>query len=112
MGVVFNLLSNRTLGRVPDQLADYNACSSILELVQNVWLHYKVRAVILRAMREEQVFGCGFFAYSWKLPSYSGAFYLRLTILAFLLTVGAFLLTILASLLTVGAFLLTVGKCA
>ena len=26
--------------------------------------------------------GCGFFAYSWKLPSYSGAFYLQLTILA------------------------------
>ena len=37
--------------------------------------------------------GCGFFAYSWKLPAYSGAFYLQLTILAFLLTVGAFLLT-------------------
>ena len=55
--------------------------------------------------------GCSFFAYSWKLPAYSGAFYLQLTILAFLLTVGAFLLTILASLLTVGAFLLTVGKC-
>ena len=22
--------------------------------------------------------GCGFFAYSWKLPAYSGAFYLQL----------------------------------
>ena len=39
--------------------------------------------------------GCGFFAYSWKLPAYSGAFYLQLTILAFLLTVGALLLTVL-----------------
>ena len=37
-------------------------------------------------------------------------FYLQLTILASLLTVGAFLLTGLTSLLTVGAFLLTVGK--
>ena len=52
-----------------------------------------------------------FFAYSWKLPAYSGAFYLQLTILAFLLTAGAFSLTILAFLLTIGAFLLTVGKC-
>ena len=56
--------------------------------------------------------GCGFFAYSWKLPAYSGVFFhLQLTILAFLLTIGAFLLTALASLLTVGVFLLTVGKC-
>ena len=38
-------------------------------------------------------------------------FYLQWTILAFLLTVGAFSLTVLAYLLTVGAFLLTVGKC-
>ena len=38
-------------------------------------------------------------------------FDLQLTILACLLTVGAFLLTVLASLLTVGAFLLTVGRC-
>ena len=51
--------------------------------------------------------GCGFFAYSWKLPACSGAFYLQLTILAFLLTIGVFLLTALASLLTIGAFLLT-----
>ena len=34
--------------------------------------------------------GCGFLAYSWKLPAYSGAFYLQLTILAFWLTIGAF----------------------
>ena len=39
-----------------------------------------------------------------------GAFYLQLTTLAFLLTIGVFLLTLLASLLTVGAFLLRVGK--
>ena len=38
-------------------------------------------------------------------------FYLQLTILAFLLTVGALLLTFLAFSLAVGAFLLTVGKC-
>ena len=55
--------------------------------------------------------GCGFFAYSWKLLAYSGAFCLQLTVLAFLLTVGAFFLAALASLFTVGAFLLTVGNC-
>ena len=38
-------------------------------------------------------------------------FYLQLTILAILLTVGAFWLTALAFLLTIGAFLLTVEKC-
>ena len=44
--------------------------------------------------------GCGFFAYSWKLPAYNGTFLnLQLTILAFLLTVGTFLLTVLAFLL-------------
>ena len=31
--------------------------------------------------------GCSFFAYSWKLPAYSGAFCLQLTTLAFLLTI-------------------------
>ena len=55
--------------------------------------------------------GCGFFAYSWKLPAYSGALLLTIDNFGFLLTIGTFLLTILASLLTVGAFLLTVGKC-
>ena len=54
--------------------------------------------------------GCSFFAYNWKLPAYSGAFCLQLTIISFLLTVGALLLTVLAFSLTVGAFLLTVGK--
>ena len=37
--------------------------------------------------------------------------YFQLTLLASLLTAGAFLLTVLASLPTVRAFLLTVGKC-
>ena len=49
-------------------------------------------------------FGCGFFAYSRKLPAYSGAFLLTVDNFSFLLMVGAFLLTVLASLLTVGAF--------
>ena len=35
------------------------------------------------------IFGCGFFAYSWKLPAYNRAFYLQLMILAVFLTVGA-----------------------
>ena len=55
-------------------------------------------------------YGCGLFAYSWKLPAYSSAFHLQLTILAFQLTVGAFLLTVLASLLTVGGFFACSGK--
>ena len=55
--------------------------------------------------------GCGLFAYSWKLPAYSGAFLLTVDNFSFLLTVGAFLLTALASLLTLGAVLLTMGKC-
>ena len=56
-------------------------------------------------------FGCGFFAYSWKLPAYSGASLLTVVKFSFLVTVGAFLLTILAFLLTIGAFLLTLRKC-
>ena len=52
--------------------------------------------------------GSAFFACCWKLPAYSGACYLQLTIFSFLLTFGAFLFTILAFLLTVEAFLLTV----
>ena len=56
--------------------------------------------------------GCGFFAYSWKLPAHSGAFLLTVdNFSSFMLTVGAFLLTVLASLLTVDASLFTVGKC-
>ena len=34
--------------------------------------------------------GCGFFAYSWKLPAYSGAFLLTVNKFSFLLTIGAF----------------------
>ena len=43
-------------------------------------------------------FGCSFMAYSWKLPSYSGAVLLTVddNFGAFLLTIGAFLLTKLA----------------
>ena len=36
-----------------------------------------------------------FFAYSWKLPAYSGAFLVTVDNSALLLTIGAFLLTIL-----------------
>ena len=42
--------------------------------------------------KESLLEGCGFLAYSWKLPAYNGAFLLtHLKILAFLLTVGAVL---------------------
>ena len=54
--------------------------------------------------------GCGSFAYSWKLPTYSGAFLLTDDNFSFFLTVGVFLLTALAFLLSVGALLLTVGE--
>ena len=50
--------------------------------------------------------GCSFSAYSWKLPAYSEPFYLQLTILASLLTVGAFSIITLVFILTVGACLL------
>ena len=61
--------------------------------------------------RTKNTTDAAFFAYSWKLPAYSGASLLTVDNLSFLLTIGASLLTLLASLLTVGAFLLTVGKC-
>ena len=100
-----------------------SSCHCVMSLMQkcwgnsNHWNPIQITAWVsfipghsFRENRYEK--GCGFFAYSWKLPAYSGAFYLQLTILAFLLTIGAFLLTVLASLLTVGAFLLTVGAFA
>ena len=71
----------------------------------------KFASIIEKSRIQGEIVGCGFFAYSWKLPAHSGAFLLKVDDLAFLLTIGAFLLTVLASLLTVGAFLLTVGKC-
>ena len=52
--------------------------------------------------------GCSFFAYSWKLPAYSGAFFLTVDNLSFYTYNWSFLLTALAFLLTVGAFMLTV----
>ena len=51
------------------------------------------------------------FAYSWKLPSYSGAFLLTVDNFRVFCLQLELLLTILAFLLTVGASLLTVGKC-
>ena len=54
---------------------------------------------------------CRFFAYSWKLPAYSGAFLLTVDTFSFFTYSWSFSLTVLASLLTVGALLLTVGKC-
>ena len=70
-----------------------------------------------QAARKEQptasamIIGCGFSAYSWKLPPYNGAFVFTIASFSFLLAIGAFLLTVLAFLLTVGAFLLRMGKC-
>ena len=51
-----------------------------------------------------------FFAYSWKLPAYSGAFSLTIDSFSLLLAIGAFSRTIWAFLLTIEACLLTVGK--
>ena len=36
-----------------------------------------------REILPQGVFGCGFFAYSWKLPAYSGAFLLTVDSLSF-----------------------------
>ena len=56
--------------------------------------------------------GCGFFAYSWKLPAYSGAFLLTVDNFSFFTYSWSFFAyNGKAFLLTVGAFLLTVGKC-
>ena len=50
------------------------------------------------------------FAYSWKLPAYSGAFLLSVDNFSFFTYSGAFLLTVLAFLLTVGVFFAYSGK--
>ena len=55
--------------------------------------------------------GCGFFAYSWKLPTYSGAFLLTIDNFSFFTYSWSFLAYSFSFLLTVGAFLLTVRKC-
>ena len=56
-------------------------------------------------------FGCGFFAYSWKLPAYSGAFVLTVGNLSFR-THSWSLFTYSFSFSTYNwSFLLTVGKC-
>ena len=50
------------------------------------------------------------FAYSWKLPAYSGAFLLAVDNSSFLLAIGAFSLTSLAFLLAIGVFFAYNGK--
>ena len=62
-------------------------------------------------MPEPLKMDAAFFAYSWKLPAYSGAFLLTVDNFSFFTYNWRFLLTALAFLLTVGAFWLTVGKC-
>ena len=55
--------------------------------------------------------GCGFFAYSWKLPAYSGAFLLTVDKFSSF-TYGSSFLTYSFSFFTYSwSFLLTVGKC-
>ena len=53
-------------------------------------LRYRFGFLKHLAISQSDQQGCGFIALSWKRPAYSGAFYLQLTILAFLLTIGAF----------------------
>ena len=55
--------------------------------------------------------GCGFFAYSWKLPAYSGAFLLTVDNFSFFTYSWSFFAySLKASLLTVGAFFAYSGK--
>ena len=54
--------------------------------------------------------GCSFLAYNWKLPAYSGAFYIQLNFLAFYLQLELLHHTISAFSVTIGAFLLTSGQ--
>ena len=51
-----------------------------------------------------------FFAYSWRLPAYSGAFLLTVDDFSFFAYSWSFLLTVSAFLLTVGAFFAYSGK--
>ena len=51
--------------------------------------HSTIKRLSLREFAHIEI-GCNFFAYSWKLPAYSGAFYLQLTILALWLTIWSF----------------------
>ena len=56
-------------------------------------------------------FGCGFFAYNWKLPAYSGAFLLTVDKCSLFTCNWSLFAYSFSLLLTVGAFLLTMGKC-
>ena len=86
-------------------------CFCVSSCCRGWYENYKTQSVLgtFCQCKPPGYFGCGIFAYNWKLPAYSGAFYSQLAILAFSLTIGAFWLTILASLLTIEAFLLS-GK--
>ena len=55
--------------------------------------------------------GCGFFAYSWKLPAYNGAFLLTIDNFSFLTHNWSFSAYNFSFLLTFGASFLTVGNC-
>ena len=92
-------------------------CRSTLALFRDLgpWGHFSRFSLTLQAGSSRKTFligrfGCGFFAYRWKLPAYSGAFLLTVDNFSFFAYSWSFLLTVLASLLTVGALLLTVGK--
>ena len=55
--------------------------------------------------------GCGFFAYNWKLPVYSGAFLLTVDNFRFIFLKLELFRLLLAFLLTTAVFLLTMEKC-
>ena len=56
-------------------------------------------------------FGCGFFAYSWKLPAYSGAFLLTVDNFSFSAYNFSFFTHRFSFFTYSWSFLLTVGKC-
>ena len=66
---------------------------------------------MVNAISTKKILGCNFFAYSWKLPAYSGAFDLQLTILAFYLQFYLLLLTILAFLLLTNIIIRALRDC-
>ena len=96
--------------------ADWRRGKNGLKLTKNDWnrlwrFHPEGGAKHTQTFSKNRFFfGCGFFAYNWKLPAYSGAFLLTIDNFSFLLTVGALLLTVLASLQYNWSFFACSGK--
>ena len=61
--------------------------------------------------QERKLYGCGFFAYSWKLPTYNGAFLLTVDNFSYFTYSWSLSAYSFSFFTYTGTFLLTVGKC-